>query len=239
MSGFSVFIPVLNEAGLMEANLRRLVAHLESFDRPFEVIVGSNGSTDATFELGRRLAEEIEPLVFFHLPRRGPGLAFREAVRRARFDYILTQDMDLSVDLGFIHTALELLVNYDLVVGSKLMGTQRRSWFRVAGSGVFILCARILLGLNFQDYSLAAKGFRKSLVERFWGWVGPETSYVLNLIYMAHRAGLKIIEVPVFCHDERGSRFNLAHEAVTRFHRLFQLWLRNRLGISPPWLGKI
>ena len=235
--GVSLFIPVFNEERIMAPNLARLTGFMEGLGRPFEIIVGSNGSSDQTEPLGRELASADPRIVFLHLPRKGPGAAFREGLKRASFDLLLTQDMDLSVDLSFIPRALELLAGHDLVIGSKKMGSQRRSWVRITGSGFFILCARALLGLGFRDYSLAAKGFRKSLLLENLGWVGPSTDYVLNLTYRAQRSGRPIIEIPVFCRDERESRFNLAREGISRFARLFQLWAYHKLGWKPPWPG--
>lgn len=237
--GVSLFIPVFNEERIMEANLDRLTGFMEGLGRPFEIIVGSNGSFDRTEALGQELAARDERIIFFHLNAKGPGAAFREGLGRAAFDLILTQDMDLSVDLSFIPRALDLLAEHDLVIGSKKMGTQRRSWVRITGSGVFILCARALLGLDYQDYSLAAKGFRKGLVLENLGWVGPSTDYVLNLTYRAQLGGRSIIEIPVFCRDERESRFNLAREGISRFARLGQLWAYHKLDWNPPWPGEL
>ena len=239
MRGVSLFIPVFNEERIMEANLNRLAGFMENLDRPFELIVGSNGSFDQTEPLGRALAARNPRVIFFHLPSKGPGAAFREGLKRASFDLVLTQDMDLSVDLEFIPRALELLESHDLVIGSKKMGAQSRSWVRITGSGLFILFARALLGLDFQDYSLAAKGFRKDLILQNLGWVGPSTDYILNLTYRAHLENRLIKEVPVFCSDRRGSRFNLIHEGVTRFARLGQLWLYHKLNRKPPWAEEL
>ena len=235
MKGVSLFIPAFNEERIMEPNLKRLARFMENLSRPFEIIVGSNGSFDRTEPLGRSLAAQDPRVIFFHLPAKGPGAAFREGLKKASFDLILTQDMDLSVDLEFIPRALELLEGYDLVIGSKKMGTQRRSWIRITGSGLFILCARALLGLGYQDYSLAAKAFRKDLILKNLGWVGPSTDYILNLTYRAQLEGRPVKEIPVFCQDRRGSRFNLIREGVTRFARLGQLWLYHKLNRKPPW----
>ena len=239
MKGVSVFIPVFNEDRIMIPNLERLMGFMEGLNRPFEIIVGSNGSFDRTVALGREMAAKDPRIVFFHLPGKGPGAAFREGLKRSAYDLILTQDMDLSVDLDFISEALDLLETHDLVIGSKKMGAQRRSWIRVTGSGLFILCARALLGLSYRDYSLAAKGFRKDLILDNLGWVGPSTDYILNLTYRAQVSGKSVRETPVICRDQRRSRFNLAREGVTRFARLGQLWLYHRLGWEPPWSGEL
>ena len=239
MRGVSFFIPVYNEAEIMEANLTRLAAFCQGLDRPFEIIVGSNGSIDASPAIGLRLSQEMAELTFFHLESRGAGLAFQEGTRRARYPIILTQDMDLSVDLGFIPQALELMADYDLVIGSKRMGAQRRSTLRVVASGAYIFCARLLLGLDYQDYSLAAKAFDKKLVDHFADWIGPGTDYVINLTYWGQRCGYRIKEIPVLCHDERASRFNLIEEGLSRFARLGRLWLLGRRRCPEPRKRKV
>jgi len=239
LTGLTVFIPAFNEAGLMRANLARLTGFLEGLGRPFQIVVGSNGSFDPTPRLGAELAAADPRIVFFHLPRKGPGAAFREGLGRAAFEKIISLDMDLSTDLAFIPRALNLLDDHDLVIGSKRLGDQRRSWIRITSSGLFILAARLLLGLDYRDYSLGAKGYRRSLVRELKGWVGPDTSYVLNLIFWAHRLDRRVIEIPVFCHDDRRSRFNLAREGVSRLSRLLQLWYRARRGLAGPWEGDL
>ena len=75
---------------------------------------------------------------------------------------------------------------------------------------------------------MAAKAFDKELVERLADWIGPGTDYVINLTYWGQRCGYRIKEVPVLCHDERESRFNLAREGLSRFARLGRLWLLSR-----------
>lgn len=233
MEGYTIFIPVLNEADILASNVGRLVAYLEGLDRPFQIIIGSNGSTDATLEIGPELARRDERITFFHLPDRGPGSAFKEGLRLARFRKIISQDADLSVDLSFIPRAIELLDEYELVIGSKKMGTQKRSWLRITGSGSFILAARLLLGIRYQDYSLAAKGYHQNFALENRAWIDRHTAYVLNLTSQAHRQGRRIIEVPVSCEDGRGSRFNLLNEGIYRFGRLFGLWFRERFNLPP------
>ena len=38
--------------------------------------------------------------------------------------------------------------------------------------------------------------------------------------------GKKIAELPVYCKDNRKSRFNLVHEIVYRFKNLINLWIK-------------
>lgn len=232
MKPFSVIIPVYNEARILALNTERLMAHLALHHKTFEIIIGSNGSKDETVTLGRALAAKHERVRFFHLNQRGVGHAFRQGVRSARYDLVVSLDMDLSVELEFVERALDLLESgFEIVVGSKKMGQQKRSTFRILGSGVFILCARFLLGLSFEDYSIGAKAYRKSVLLDHLDKVDHGTAYVIDMICLVQKNGGRIIEVPVRCEDFRASKFNILHEGVYRYSRLFQLWWNLKSGV--------
>jgi glycosyltransferase involved in cell wall biosynthesis len=227
---FTVGIPVYNEAALLVPNTERLVGFLDTLGRDYEVLIGSNGSTDATRTLGMELARRFPRVTFFHVPERGVGRAFREFVRRAGSPFLVSVDMDLSVDLSFIPAALALLETHEVVVGSKKLGTRRRSWFRRLGSDTFLWAVRRLLGIGFEDYSIAAKAFRVATLRRFVDRIDHGSSYVLEICYATHHAGGRITQIPVCCEDWRPSKFNLLHEAVYKYGHLLRLWLRSRRG---------
>jgi len=43
-----------------------------------------------------------------------------------------------------------------------------------------------------------------------------------------HRAGGRVVHVPVWCEDWRASKFNVPHEVFYKYRRLVGLWLRYR-----------
>ncbi len=222
MQGFSVFIPVLDEERLLAPNALAVLEHCRGLGREFELIIGSNGSTDRTAEIGRSLADEHPELRFFHLEAKGAGRAFARAVRVAAQPFLITLDMDLSVGPDFITTALEHLERgAAVVVGSKQAGRQERGLLRVLASGAFIAAARLVLSLSFRDYSLGAKAFTTELARRYLSDIDPYTGYTLALIYRAQQEGARVVEVPVVCRDSRQSRFSLGGEG---FYRLRHLW---------------
>lgn len=223
---FAVGIPVYNEEEILVENSMRLLAELERLGQPFELLIGSNGSTDATIARCRELSARDPRVRWFDLPERAPGRAFRNFLDQTRAAKLISLDMDLSVDLGFVPAALALLDDHDAVVGSKRAGVQRRSIVRRAGSATFVLAARALLGVGVEDYSMAAKGYRVEVVRR----VAPRTvdgsAYVLEVLVAIHRAGGRIVEIPVDCDDRRASRFHLGAEALHKFGHLARLALR-------------
>jgi glycosyltransferase involved in cell wall biosynthesis len=226
MKPFSVFIPVYNEEAIIVQNVERLLSYLNGLNVAYEVIIGSNGSTDQTVSLGESLARQYPHVLFFHIPQKAPGTAFKQGVQRASYDHILSVDMDLSVELDFIPRANLLLSDYALVVGSKRMSRQRRSFVRRFVSAIYIFCCMILLSLSFDDYSLAAKGYTKRILSGCLDSLDRGTFYVIQILYHASLKNVLVAQIPAACEDNRKSHFNLIHEGVYRFGRLFLFWLK-------------
>jgi glycosyltransferase involved in cell wall biosynthesis len=220
-SMFSIIIPVYNEEKLLEANVAKLAAHVG--DVPFEIIIANNGSTDKTLDIATSLAEKDDKIKVITVDKKAPGLAFKKAAKIARGDILVSQDMDLSTNLEFIEQALQLMDKHDIVIGSKRMGRQERSFLRKLPSNIFIFLTNLLLGLRYEDYSMAAKAYRKSLVLRNLDKLDDGTSYVIELVYFARKAGKNVADIPVDCFDKRKSKFNIIQESLYRFNRLMAL----------------
>ena len=224
MAEYSVLIPVYNEEDILERKIGELTAFLDKNSPGYAIIVCSNGSTDRTDEIGRGLGK---PNVrFISIPRRGVGLAFKRMVAEAATEKLVSIDADLTSDLKFIPECVRLLDECSIVVGSKRKGAQERRWYRTLISGVFILLVKLLLGLDYGDYSIGTKGWRRSDIIRHVGGIDSGSSYVIELIYYVRKAGGRITEIPAYCSDTRGSRFNITHEIFYRLKNLLTLWLR-------------
>ena len=229
LSGVSVIIPVYNEADILVQNSLRLLKYLKELRIPFEIIIGSNGSDDSTEELGYNLAEENKRIRFFSLSKKGiVGEVFRIAARMARYEKLVTLDIDLTIDLSFISVALNSLEVSDMVVGSKKAGKEARTWVRRLASTTYIWIVRNFLRLEFSDYSIGAKAYRCRVVLPYLSRIEKKTGYVLTLIFHLYRDGKRIVQIPVDCFDRRGSKFSLVGEGLYRFFHLlsFRLWGR-------------
>lgn len=228
----TVAIPVYNEEDLLRSNTLALAEVLRRNFAEFEILLGSNGSTDGTTGIGERLADEIAEVRFFHMSHRGVGRAFRRFVEDASFDALVSLDMDLSTDLAFIDDAVRQLEGCDIVVGSKRTGSQKRSRFRRLGSAAFVLLASRMLGVEFVDYSIGAKAYRVPTIRRYMSLISRGSAYVLDLVYYVHRDGGRVVQVPVSCEDYRRSRFNLGSEAVHKFSNLARLWWKRNARVT-------
>jgi glycosyltransferase involved in cell wall biosynthesis len=223
----TVGIPVFNEAAILRENVGKLGRFLESVG-PYEILIGSNGSTDATLEICEELAREDPRIRYFAIDEKKVGIVFQRFLEEARSDALVSVDMDLSIDLDFIPRSLRLLDQHDLVIGSKKLGVENRSLFRRFGSDLYIWTVRALYRMDSHDYSLAAKAYRVSFFRPFAAQLSDHTNYVVDCVYLARRHQGRMTEIPVACDDRRPSRFNLRREAWERYSYLFSLWRRHR-----------
>ena len=204
-----------------------MIEYVDTLSIPYEVVICSNGSTDRTAELGYTLERNYpEKMHFFAINEKGVGRALKYCIPKFKYRYVLSLDMDLSVDLSFITDIIAYLNGYDIIIGSKKVGSQTRKIIRRIGSNLYIFLARLLLGISYTDYSLGAKVYKKDILERYRSLIYDYgTDYVINIIYNASKDGFRILEIPVKCYDTRASKFNLLKEGIYRYRKIFALWL--------------
>lgn len=224
----SVLIPAYNEEALLESSVRTVHDYLEQRSIAHEILVTSNGSTDQTEAIGRRLEQAHDWFHFFALPERSVGRAFRNGAGHARGEFLVCLDADLSSELVFLEYASELLKHADVLVGSKTMGRQRRSFARVVGSQLYILCSYALFNLTISDYSMGAKAFRREAVLPALPHIDDWTGYVFEICLYLQRHGKKVLQIGIDCEDRRKSRFSLLHEGMYRYFHLFRCWQKSR-----------
>lgn len=228
--GLSVIIPVFNEEKVLERNVVRLKKFLEKYKQPFEIILGNNGSIDKTEEIGRNLEKKFKGKIkFVSTNEKGVGAGVKIAISAASYDKLIEMPADLSIELKFIKDCCELLNEYDVVVGSKKLGSQDRKFYMKLLSYSYIFLTNLLLGLIYSDYSVGGKGYRKSLIFDKVKNLSNGSFYVTELIHYAKKKVAKITELPMTCEDKRRSRFNMMKEVFYRLKTLSSFWFRENI----------
>ncbi len=224
----TIFIPVFDEEEILARSVTRVHEYLSERGLGHEILVVDNGSGDRTAEIGRELAEKNPWLKFYRIEERGPGRAFKVGVRNASGGNIVTLDVDLSSELTFIDYAVTLLNYADMVVGSKTMGNQRRTFVRIVGSQLYILFTQWFFDLTISDFSIGSKAFRREAIlpalDHLDGWTG----HIFELCVYLKQRGRRIIQIGIDCNDTRKSHFSLIHEGFYRYRHLYRVWRKLR-----------
>src|SRR5215470_14923754 len=95
----SVMVPVYNERHVVEASLRRVLALDDPLISSLELIVVDDQSTDGTWPILQRLANEDSRIVLLRNERnQGKGAAIRKAIEHSTGDISIIHDADLEYD---------------------------------------------------------------------------------------------------------------------------------------------
>jgi dolichyl-phosphate beta-glucosyltransferase len=215
-SSLSIIIPAYNESARIGKTLREVLAYLAGQPGGGEVIVVDDGSKDDTTRVaegvfGERPARNVEGRVIRVEPNRGKGHAVRTGLLAARNTVAAFFDADLSMPVTETPKLVEPIRSgqYDVVFGSRaldrrLIGTHQ-PWTREQSGRVFNLVMRLMTGLPFKDTQCGFKAFRmdvcRAVVE---GALIDRFGFDVELLFIAHRAGLRMLEYPVRWDDVAG-----------------------------------
>ena len=95
----TLLVPVYNEAGILEANLKVIVDYMRqlSANYDWELVVVNDGSEDGTAERADAFAAAHSEVRIMHHPVNfGLGQALKTGFRAAQGEYVVTLDIDLS-----------------------------------------------------------------------------------------------------------------------------------------------
>lgn len=197
-----VCVPAHNEERIIGETIRKLRQELAELPHDTQIIVVANGSSDATESIARssgvRVISRLTP---------GKGGAITAAAKESDADIFVFIDADLSADPNDIKAVLSPVLSddCDIAIGSRLVNVEivERSRVRTGTSQVFNLLQRILLGIPAKDTQCGLKCMnaqaRRLLAQcEENGWFLD-----LELLARAHKAGMRISEIPVHWDEHR------------------------------------
>ena len=163
----SVIVPAFNEAGTVEAALRRVRA----VPLRVEIIVVNDASTDGTREVLEKLAQDgLVDRVIHHDVNRGKGAAVRTGIVAATGDAVVVQDADLEYDPADLPALVGPIGagKADAVYGSRFQGGPHRVlyFWHYVGNRVLTLLSNMFTNLNLTDLETCYKLVRTDLIKR-------------------------------------------------------------------------
>jgi len=208
----SLVVPAYNEVHRVGATLRAYLGFLRARGEPFEVLVVCDGCTDGT----ERVVRGFRGVRVLTFPERlGKGGGVRAGFARARGDVLAFVDADNSVApeqlarlLDAAHAGAEAAVASRHAPGAVVTATEPAG--QRFASRVFNLLARLLFALPFRDTQCGGKVVRAAAyraVEPRLLSTGFE--FDAELLWRLHRAGYRVVEVPVKWAYRRGARFSV------------------------------
>jgi len=204
-------IPTYNERENIEDIVREVLAQ----GKEVSVIVVDDESPDGTGRVADTLVSKYPGRVdVVHRKgvrgRASAGIAGFKRALELGFDCVIEMDADFSHDPKEIPKFLEMVKEYDVVLGSRYVPGGRSvdcTKKNLLLSRISNAFNRIVLGLKVNETSGGFKCYRRKVLESIdldhivsWGYsIGPE------LLYKCAKAGFSMVETPiVFVNRRRG-----------------------------------
>jgi len=212
----SLVFPCFNEAERLPQTLAAYLAELPRQPGAVEVLVVDDGSTDQTFAVAQAIAAQDDRVrVIRSQPNHGKGHGVRTGVLQATGALIVFTDADGSYGPGEVARVTAALADAQVVIGSRPAGWATGPPARRLASRLFNRAIQALLGLPFGDTQCGLKGFRRHAALELFGRARLDGfAFDVELLFLARRLGLGVIEVSVRAEVRDGSKVQLVVDAL-------------------------
>ncbi len=179
----------------------------------FELIFVDDGSIDNTPNVLNQIKANSKNAVTIIAFRKnfGKSAALTAGFNVAQGEIVITMDADLQDDPKEIPTFIQAIENgADVVTGWKK--NRRDPLEKVIPSKFFNFVTSKLSGLKLHDYNCGFKAFKKEVLAEIEIY-GELHRYIL---FLAHRKGFKVVEVPVTHHEREFGKSKFGFERYRR-----------------------
>lgn len=165
----TVLIPLCNEEENVAPLFERLTDALKDFDKPWELIIVDDGSTDGTLvNVRKEYARPNLNLRIIEFQRNfGKAAGLQAGIDAARGRLIVTLDGDLQNDPYDIPNMIKVLEerNLDLLCGWR-KSRQDGLWLRLIPSWIANRLIRRITGVRIHDYGCGLKLYRAEILKQ-------------------------------------------------------------------------
>lgn len=234
----SIIVPAYNEEQRLPESIAKIDTYFASISSPYEIIIVNDGSTDSTAKLATEIASLHSYVRVIHLKKnRGKGYAVRIGTQEAKGQYILFSDADLSTPIFEVEKLLLYLgKGYDIAIGSRKMPHScievRQPWYRELMGNLLSIIVHLLVVPGFSDTQCgfkcltqksAKKIFREQKIDGF--------IFDVEVLYLAHKYGFSVKEVPVIWRDSPKTSVKLIRDSIKMLLGLLKIRYNDLKGI--------
>ena len=228
-----VVVPLYNEAESLPELHAWIKRVMQQHGFTYEVIFVNDGSTDTSWQVIERMAQENPEVKGIKFRRNyGKSPALYCGFARAQGEVVITMDADLQDSPDAIPELRRMVVEggYDLVSGYKKKRYDPLS--KTIPTKLFNATARAVSGIkNLHDFNCGLKAYRREVVKNIEVY-GEMHRYIP---YLAKNAGFKRIGEKVVQHQARKygvTKFGL-NRFVNGYLDLITLWFLSKFGVKP------
>jgi len=188
----SVLIPAYNEAEIIADVVSGVRATMERLNRPYEILVIDDGSTDET----ALRAQNTGTRVISHPYNIGNGAAVKTGIRQAKGDILVMMDGDGQHNPECIAPMLEKIGRYDMVVGAR-SGDSESHFHRDLANRLYNLFASYICKRRIQDLTSGFRAIKADIARQFVSMLPNSFSYPTTITMGVIHEGYSLTYVPI------------------------------------------
>ena len=236
MDSLSIVIPAYNEEHRLPQTLQKVLNWIGGRNFPFlEVIVVDDGSRDGTARVVGEFAASHPCLRLLPNPgNRGKGYAVRHGMLKAKGEWILYTDADLSSPIEEIEKLCRTArqQNAAVAIGSRAVDRSlvevHQPALRELSGRCFNLVMRLVTGLPFRDTQCGFKLYRADAAREIFSRQKQDGfSFDVEDLLIARKLGVKAVEVPVRWANVEGTKVRLT-QGMMSFVDLLKIRMDHR-----------
>ena len=188
----SVLIPAVNEAEIIADVVSGVRAAMEKLNRPYEILVIDDGSTDET----ALRAQSAGARVISHPYNIGNGAAVKTGIRQAKGDILVMMDGDGQHNPEYIAPMLEKIGRYDMVVGARTSESESHI-HRDLANRLYNLFASYICKRKIQDLTSGFRAVKADIARQFVSMLPNSFSYPTTITMGVIHEGYSLTYVPI------------------------------------------
>jgi glycosyltransferase involved in cell wall biosynthesis len=198
----SIIIPAYNEASSIGHLLESMV--INGVCSNHEVIVIDDGSTDDT----GKIAAQFPVRLLKHETNKGYGASLKTGIRKANGELVITLDSDGQHDPLYIARALELLGEFDMVIGERGPDSFHVK-NRKRGKKLIRKVGEYLVEQELPDFNSGFRGFDRKLILSMLHLMPNGFSFSTTSTLAFLKEGYSIGTFPIKVEERQGRASNV------------------------------
>lgn len=226
-NSISFIFPCFNEEKRILHLLNSIILFLkknETNSDIFEFIIINDGSYDKTENLIKKnkLYKNHNFKLISYKENKGKGYALMRGIKIAKFEWAITLDTDLSVDLDEAIQKFNLYLskNYKVYFGSRNLPSSKtkKTFLRFIIGSLFNFLIKIFLKIQLKDTQCGFKIYHQSIKDYIFDQLTDMSySHDLEIAIICKIKKINILEIPVNWTHQSGSKVNILKDGFKMF----------------------